>query len=382
MTERLDVAVVGAGIIGSATAYYLAARGLSVAVFDREYVTAGATGRCPGGIRQQWSTEDNVRLMMKSVEIYEGLSEELGAEIDFHQGGYLIVAKTEEERRRFEDQMRMQRSLGLPVRWLEPGEIKEMVPQLDVEGIGAIGAAWNPTDGYANPFKVTYAFASAARRLGAEFHLFTPVRRVVVEGGSVSGVETDKGFFGAEFVVNSAGAWSREIAETAGVSLPNRPYRHEILATEPVRRFLEPMVISFHDNVYFRQSHAGAILGGWGDPNEPPGYNLSSSPKFLGRFSRLLISYVPGLRSVRVVRQWAGLYDVTPDAKQIVGEVPEVAGFIQANGFSGHGFMAGPITAKLVAQLISGEPLDLPIEGFSIERFRRGETGREASVVG
>ncbi|RLG46585.1 MAG: hypothetical protein DRO06_04195 [Thermoproteota archaeon] len=382
MVERADVVVVGAGIIGCATSYYLAQRGLDVVVVEREHVAAGSTGRCPGGIRMQWSTEEHIRLAMKSVEIFEGLSEELGVDTEYRQGGYLIIAKTEEEVRAFEENMRLQRSLGVPVRWLEPSEIREMVPQLDVEGIGALGAAWNPRDGYANPFKVAYGYARAARRMGVRFLLGTEVRRVLVEEGQVRGVETDRGRIRAEYVVNAAGAWSREVAETAGVRLPNRPFRHEILVTEPIERFLEPMVICFHDNVYFRQSEEGTILGGWGDPGERPGYNFRSSLRFLTTFSRLLKRYVPALGHLRVVRQWAGLYDVTPDAKQITGPVEGVDGFIQANGFSGHGFMMGPATSLLVAQLIAGEPLDLPIEPFLLSRFERGEVVGEASVVG
>ncbi len=380
--ERYDVAVVGAGIIGCATAYYLASRGLSVAVFDKNYITAGSTGRCPGGIRQQWATEDHVRLAMKSVEIFKNLDQELGVDTEYKQGGYLIIAKTEEEVKQFQKNIVMQRSNGLPVEWLEPGEINEIVPELDIEGIGALGAAWNPTDGYANPFKVTYGYARAAERLGAEIFTFTPVKRVRVVEGQVTGVETERGFVKAEWVVNAAGAWSRQVAETAGVELPNRPYRHEILATEPIKPFLGPMVICFHDNVYFRQSARGSILGGWGDPHEKPGYNFESSLRFLVKMTKLLATYIPRLKGVRVVRQWAGLYDVTPDAKQITGPVKGVEGFIQANGFSGHGFMMGPITSKLVAQLIAGEPLDLPIDPFLLERFERGVAGAEAAVVG
>ncbi len=380
--ERYDVVVIGAGIVGCATAYYLSARGLSVAVFDRSYIASGSTGRCPGGIRQQWATEDHVRLAMKSVEIYKNLDQELGVDTGYRQGGYLIIAKTEEEVRQFQRNMRIQRSLGLPVRWLEPGEIREVVPELDVEGIGAIGAAWNPTDGYADPFKVTYGYARAAERLGAEIFTFNEVRRVVVEDGQVRGVETPRGVVRADWVVNAAGAWSRPIAETAGVRLPNRPYRHEILVTEPVKPFLRPMVISFHDNVYFRQSSRGGIIGGWGDPNERPGYNFRSSLRFLVTMTRLLSTYLPSLRGIRVVRQWAGLYDVTPDAHQITGPVRGVEGFVQANGFSGHGFMMGPATAHLVAQLISGETPDLPLDPFLPERFERGVSAGETAVVG
>jgi len=380
--EKAEVVIVGGGIVGCSIAYNLAIRGVDVVLFERSYLASGATGRCGGGIRQQWSTEENIRLAMESVKIFEGLEEELDYHIEYYQGGYLVLAHTEDEVKQFKKNVSLQRKLGLNVRFLEADEINDIVPHLDVEAIGAIGATWCPTDGHANPFKTTIAYARAAEKHGAHIYKFTEVKGIKVEKGEIKEVITDKGKTKTKIVVNAAGAYSREIAKMVGVELPNKPYRHEILATEPLKHVLDPMVISFHDNVYFRQTEHGEVVGGWGDPNEPSSYNIESSFHFIVQMSRLLSRYVPKFRHVNIVRQWAGLYDVTPDARPILGPVEEVEGFIQANGFSGHGFMVAPMVAKLIAELIVEGKTSLPIESLNLKRFREGRVIKEASVVG
>jgi len=379
--ERVDVAIIGGGISGIALAYELSKRGVEVAVFERSFLGAGSTGRCGGGIRQQFSTEENIRLAMESVKIFERMEEELGWDIEYYQGGYLIIAHTEEEVKQFEKNVRLQRSLGLDVQWLERDEINDIVPELDVEGIGAIAATYCPTDGHAYPPKAVWAYAENARKLGAHIYEFTEVKKIITENGRVAGVITSRGETISKFVVNAAGAWSPLIAKMVGVDLPNKPYRHEILITEPLSHFLDPMVISFHDNVYFRQTMRGGIIGGWGDPEEKPGYNFTSSLRFVIKMARLLRRYVPSLKPVRILRQWAGLYDVTPDAKPILGPVKGIEGFLQMNGYSGHGFMVAPMCAVLLAQYITGEPISMSLEPFSIERFKERVEG-EVSVVG
>jgi len=379
--EKVDVAIVGGGISGVALAYELSKRGVEVAVFERSFLGAGSTGRCGGGIRQQFSTEENIRLAMQSVKIFERIKEELGWDIEYYQGGYLIIAHTEEEVKQFEKNVRLQRSLGLDVQWLDRDEINDIVPELDVESIGAVAATYCPTDGHAYPPKAVWAYAENAKKLGAHIYEFTEVKKVITENGKVAGVITNRGETKSKVIVNAAGAWSPLIAKMLGVDLPNKPYRHEILITEPLSHFLDPMVISFHDNVYFRQTMRGGIIGGWGDPEEKPGYNLSSSLRFIIKMARLLRRYVPCLRPVRILRQWAGLYDVTPDAKPILGPVKGIEGFLQMNGYSGHGFMVAPMCAVLLAQYITGEPLSMSLEPFSIERFKEKVEG-EVSVVG
>jgi len=378
---RADVVIVGAGINGCSLAYQLAKRGMDVAVVERRIPASGATGRCGAGIRQQWSTRENALLAIRSVRMFEQLSEELGMDIGLRQGGYLVVVHDEEGMAAAERNVAMQRSLGLDVRTIDTAEMKEIVPLLDPEGIGCLGATFCPTDGHADPFKTVYAYYMAARKLGVSFHKFTEVRGVDVEDGRVQGVETTAGYIKAEWVVNAAGAWSSIISRMAGIEVPNVPVRKEAMVTEPVERAFDSMVISFRDGIYFSQMDTGQILGGIPSPEEKRGLHTEPTFGFLGHMARTMGRYAPRLRNLGIMRHWTGFYDVTPDARPVLGTT-DVEGFIQCNGFSGHGFMISPMTTKLLAQLIAGEPLDVPIDDLNLRRFREGRVKGETSVAG
>ncbi|MDD3492058.1 MAG: FAD-binding oxidoreductase [Candidatus Thermoplasmatota archaeon] len=382
MIERADVAIVGGGINGCALAYELSRRGAEVAVVERRSLTSGATGRCGAGVRQQWSARENVTLAMQSVEIFEQLSQDLGADIGFRQGGYLIAVHDEEDLRQAEKNVAMQRSLGLEVDILSPHEVTEIVPILDVEGMRAIGATFCPTDGHADPFKTTYAYAEAARRQGAHFYRFTTVTDILTDQGSVTGVRTDRGDLSVPVVVNAAGAWSKQIAAMAGVEVPNVPYKKEIIVTERMARVFDAMVISFRDGIYFSQQDEGQVLGGIPPPETVTGYHLEPTFSFLQHMAATLARYAPVLSHINVIRQWTGFYDVTPDARPILGPVEGLEGFIQCHGFSGHGFMLAPMVARLLADLIvdgAGSPI---LESLNLARFEDMDIEQEHSVVG
>ncbi len=383
LRDRYRVVIIGGGVSGCGLAYALAKMGVTdVLVLERKYLTAGATGRCGGGIRQQWATEENIRLAMGSVKRFEVLADELGYDIEYVQGGYLILNYDEKEDKESKKKVALQNRLGLDSRYISPEEAKEIVPELNTEGV--ISATFCQTDGHANPFWVTEGYALAARRMGT--HIITGVEALgfKIDGRRIASVKTSAGEIGAEVVVNAAGAWSAELARKAGVWLPNKPYRHEILATEPYKHFLDPMIISFSKGIYFSQTKRGEIVGGIGDPHEPSSYNMKSSFRFVERMAREMTKIVPLLKNVNIVRQWAGLYDVTPDARPILGHVPELDNFIQMNGYSGHGFMIGPMVSRLIAELIVyGETKTMPIDTLSVTRFKDMDLSEvESSVVG
>ncbi len=380
MKDRAEVVIIGAGINGCALAYELAKRGKDVVVLEKHYICYGATGRCGAGIRQQWATKENALLAKKSVEIFERLSEELGYDIGLRQGGYLIAIHDEEEMRQAKKNVEMQRSIGLPVKIISPDEIKEIAPILDPEGMEAIAATFCPTDGHANPFKTTYAYARAAKKLGAKIYKFTEVKDIRVKDGKVEEVVTNRGKIKTKYVVNAAGAWSKEIAKMVGINMPNKPIRKEALVTEPIERLFDCMVISFKHGIYFSQQEEGQILGGIPSPEEKIGYYTEPTFSFLKHMAYMLGKYAPPLKHINILRQWTGFYDVTPDALPILGET-NIEGFIQCNGFSGHGFMIAPMVAKLLAQLICQEKLDMPIDRLSMERFK-GKITKEKAVVG
>ncbi len=381
MKNRADVVIVGGGINGCSLAYQLAKKGLEVVLLEKNYIASGATGRCGAGIRQQWSTKENVKLAMESVKIFERLSREFG-DIGFRQGGYLIAIHDDNEMKQAEKNVEMQRSLGLKVSIIDSDEITKIVPILDVEGMHAIGATFCPTDGHADPFKTTFAYAREAVKNGAKILTHTEVKSISKSNGRINSVKTDNGEIKTSFVVDAAGVWSKEIARMAGIEIPNVPYRKEILVTERIKPLFKAMVISFKDGIYFSQQDEGQILGGIPNPHERKGYLTMPTFSFLTHMAKTLTRYAPSLSYIRVLRHWTGFYDVSPDARPIIGEDSKVKGFIHCHGFSGHGFMLSPMVTKILTEYIAdNKPSDF-LESLSIERFKEKRIDKEVSVVG
>jgi len=382
MKSNADVVIIGGGINGCSLAYRLAKKGVDVVVVEKNYLSSGATGACGAGIRQQWSTKENTLLAIRSVKIFEQLSKELGHDIEFRQGGYLIAVHDEKEMKQAKKNVAMQRSLGLKVDILKPEEITDIVPILDVEGMRAIGATFCPTDGHANPFQTTFAYADAARRLGAEINTHTMATGLQLIKKTISAVVTDQGTINTNIVVNAAGIDSKAIADMVHIKLPLTPFRKEIMATERFKPLFEAMVISFKDGIYFSQQREGQIVGGIPIPEETGGYKTMPTFAFLQHMAQTLTRYAPILKHVNMLRHWTGFYDVTPDARPILGEVKELHGFIQCNGFSGHGFMISPMVSSLLTDLIANHKTSEVLDSLALERFKRKNIEKELSVVG
>jgi len=382
MKSKADVVIIGGGINGCSLAYRLAKKDFDVVVVEKKYLTSGATGACGAGVRQQWSTRENASLAIQSVKIFEQLSKELGQDIEFRQGGYLIAVHDKNEMRQAEKNVAMQRSLGLKVDILPPEKITDIVPILDVKGMRAIGATFCPTDGHANPFKTTFAYADAARKHGAEIITHTQVTGLRTIKKEIQGVVTDQGTIRTNTVVNAAGIDSKAIAAMVNVKLPLTPFRKEIMATERLEPLFEAMVISFKDGIYFSQQKEGQIVGGIPIPEERGGYKTMPTFAFLQHMSQTLTRYAPVLKHVNLLRHWTGFYDVTPDARPILGEVKEIKGFIQCNGFSGHGFMISPMVAQLLTNLIAEGRITEVLENLNLDRFGGNAIEKELSVVG
>ncbi len=382
MKSKADVVIIGGGVNGCSLAYKLSKKGLDVVVVEKKYLSAGATGACGAGIRQQWSTRENASLAIQSVKMFEQLSRELGQDIEFRQGGYLIAVHDEKEMNQAEKNVAMQRSLGLKVDILKPEEINDVVPILDVQGMKAIGATFCPTDGHANPFRTTFAYADAARNLGAEINTHTTVVNLKTSKKVIHSVITDKGPIQTDVVVNAAGIDSKAIAELVHITLPLAPFRKEIMATERLQPLFEAMVISFKDGIYFSQQKEGQIVGGIPIPEEKGGYKTMPTLAFLQHMASTLTRYAPTLKHVNLLRHWTGFYDVTPDARPILGEIKEIKGFLQCNGFSGHGFMISPMVSELLTKLIVEEKTSEVLESLTLDRFKGKNIEKELSVVG
>jgi len=381
MKSKANIVIIGGGVIGSAIAYNLAEKGVQdIVVLEKNYIASGSTGSCGAGIRQQWGTKMNCLLSRKSMEIFENMNEILNTrrDIELKQGGYLLLAYSKKELDQFKENIKLQHKFDIPSRLLTVKEAKEIVPQLNTTGVS--GAAFCPTDGHANPFRVNQAYVEAAERKGVEFYTYTKAEDIVVKNGRIKKVVTDKGDIETNRVVNAAGGFSKEVGKMAGIDIPTKSERHEILVTEQVNSILKPMVMSFSYNIYCQQTPDGSFVMGYGDPDEPASHNIRASWQFLEEMSRKATYLLPFLKDIRVIRQWAGLYNVTPDAQPILDESDEVPGYFMAVGFSGHGFMIAPMTGILMAEMITGEKLSIDIE-LDLKRFDHGRLILEPSVV-
>jgi sarcosine oxidase subunit beta len=369
--ERAEIVIVGGGVIGLSIAYQLTQHGLSdVVVLERGYLAEGASGRNGGGVRQQWSTEINIRLMQESVELCRRFAVDLGVNVWFRQGGYLFLARSAQEVARLDKNIAVQNRCGVPTRMLEPREAQDIVPELDLTGI--VGASFNPSDGILFPWPFLWGYARQAAAHGARIFTQTAVTGLDrVDGGGYV-VHTPRGAVRARRVINATGAWSPHLAKLIGVDIPTWPIRHEICSSEPLKPFLRPMVSELASGLYCSQSMRGEIVGGVTVPGHGSTYAMGSTLEFLTTYARRLVQLMPVLGDIKVLRQWAGPYDQSPDGNPILGAAPEHPDFFVACGFVGHGFMMAPVVGKLYAEWLTGGAPHEIFQRYTLTRFRDG----------
>jgi len=361
--------VVGGGIVGLYTAYHLARAGAGpILVLERGFLSSGASGRNGGGVRQQWETPGTIRLAREAVKAYRRFGREFGFNIWFRQSGYLFLAGTPAELDRLRRVHGVVRAEGLPSEVLDADGVAARVP--GIAPGAAVGGTFLRSDGILYPFPAVWGVYEAARALGVEVALGAEALGVERTDGRVTGVATSRGTVPTSTVVNAAGGWSGEFSRRCGLDVPNVATRHEILATESLKPFLDPMVVRAADGLYFSQTMRGEVVGGVTVPH-PPGTTrgMPSSPAFLATMARALVGLIPRLRAVRVLRAWSGFYDDTPDGFPVIGEDPRLRGFVHANGFGGHGFMLAPAASRRVAGAVLGEKVDLDPAEFAPARF-------------
>ena len=402
MKKTADIVIIGGGCMGASAAYHLAKRGITdVVLVEREpFLAMGSTGRNAGGVRHQFSTEVNVRLSIESIRLFESFAEEVGYEIDFHQHGYLFLLSEEKNWELFQRNAEMQRRLGVEVDLLTPEQARRLAPGLETDGL--VGATFCARDGIADPNGVTMGFAKAAQNAGVEIYRDTEVTGIALHAGGISRVETTRGQVSTRTVINAAGPFAQSIGRMVGIDIPVLPFRRHIFITEPIASMSKAcgkderaqtrkphydvpasriMVIDFETTFYFHREGAG-ILFGMSDPDEPSSYNTSVSWEFLEEVTRVAVKRLPRLADASIAHAWGGLYEMTPDAMPIISPAREAQGFYIIAGFSGHGFQHSPAAGRILADIIANrEPADIDITPFSIDRFMKGTTAGEATVV-
>jgi len=376
-----ECVIIGGGVVGCSLAYHLARAGRTPLLLERGSLGEGSTARGAGGVRQQFSTEVNVRVGMLSRRMLERFPEEIGATAGLRQIGYLFLASSEDEARQFARNVAMQRAAGLDdVRLLTVAEALALVPELRDDDLHA--ATFCPSDGLAGPNEVTAGYAGAARRHGAVIVEGCEVTAITRDHGRVTGVVAGGARVAADVVVNCAGPYAAVVGRMAGVDIPVRPFRRHIFVTEPFSLSRPPpMTVDFRTSFYVHPEGAGLLLG-MSDPDEPTSFDTSVSWDFLEHLIEHATWRLPALERAEIHTGWAGLYEVSPDNQAIVGESPQLGGFWLCCGFSGHGFMQAPAMGHLLAEALMGRQPEIDLAPFAPDRFARGgELVPEAAVI-
>lgn len=379
-----DVVVVGGGIIGASVAYHLLARdaGLGVVLLEKENEAGtGATAKATGGVRHQFSTEANVRLTQLSYRYFTDAETILGCSVDFVAHGYLFVTADPSTLARSREAVALQQRLGVPSRVVAPAEMKTLFQQLAVDDLA--GGTFCPADGSADPHGLLQGFLARARDRGLELRVGEPVIGVLRDGRRIGGVATATESYRAPVVVNAAGPFADKVGRLAGVELPSRPYRRQVLVTEPLPAFPEvfPLTVDLDTGWYVHRQGKSAVLMGGTDRNSAPGLDATVDWDAFSLVFAAAGKRVPPLAEARVMRAYAGVRDLTPDYHGILAEAPALPGFYVACGFSGHGFMHAPAIGLLMAELIlDGRASSMDIVPLSLDRFKSGRLETEANM--
>lgn len=377
-----DIVIIGGGVMGASAAYHLAKRGVkNIVLLEKEpYFGTGATGRCAGGVRYQFSTEINIKLSLASLPMIERFKEEIGQEVNYNQCGYLLVATNETEAVKFKHNVQLQNKLGISTQLLSAEEIRARLPLMKFDD--ALAGTFNQKDGTVDPNGVVMGYINAAQKMGAQAISGVEVLGITVSGGNVKEVQTSLGAIQTRSVLNVAGPWSSQIGKMAGAQIPVTPLRRQMFTTNPLKEVPEdfPFVIDFAKSLYFHREGEGLLIG-MSNQNEKPGYDQNVDEDFELINLEAAIERMPLVEKASRAAHWAGLYEVTPDAHPIYGST-DVKGFFLCTGFSGHGFMHGPISGKLMSEFIlDGKFSSVDVSMLDLNRFKEGRLIQEYNVV-
>jgi sarcosine oxidase subunit beta len=357
-----DVIIIGAGSIGVPTALATANDDLKTLVLDFLPSVAQADNKhAIGGIRATHSNIGKALLCKRSIEIFSKWEEKFGDDIWWNQGGYTFLSFTEKDEKMLRDTVKLQRSLGLNIDYLETEKIKDLIPGINEEGL--LGGTFSPEDGNASPLLSLHSFFRQSKDFGAEYHFNEKVIDISIKKQKVVGIKTTKAKYKTDVVINAAGAQAKDIGSLIDLDLPVEPESHEAGITEPVKKFFSPMVVDIRPcidekfgnskNYYFYQNNEGKIIFCLTPNPSILGIDRRETSLFLPQITKRMVQLLPRLKNIKIRRTWRGLYPMTHNGNPLVGKIEEVSGYVNAVGMCGQGFMLGPGLGELLSRIVT-----------------------------
>jgi len=392
LNKAADVVVIGGGVIGCSVAYHLAKRGAKVTLIEkREGLCLGASGSNQGGVPVALSLPESplLGLIRESARLYKSLSQEIGYDVDYEQTGLLICSVDEKQRPHFEKHAQKMQEKGVNIRILEGDEIRKLEPVIGDDVVAGI-EEWE--SGTVNPFKVTHGFAYAARKMGAEFLLATNIYKIEIKENRITAVVTDKGRITTDYIVTAAGAWSPEIGQMVGLTIPVKPQRGQIIVTEPLPfnerwKYIcdaDYLSIAFNAEAAAKSTDLRTRLGvagnyvqkntgTWtiGSSRDFAGYNNQGTMEATSYLAKRMIKFLHKYKEVNCIRTYAGFRPFCyADDHPIISKVDNLSGFLIATGHAGKGVTLAPLTGKFISELITENKTSMPIDALCFSRFK------------
>ena len=371
--KAADIIVIGAGIVGSSTAYFLAKAGFKVTLMDRRTPLAGgsATQACAGGVRQQGRAPVEIPLAIYSINLWSGLEAELEDDLEYRQDGMTVVTENEDQVPALVDRIKQEQSLGLDIRLLQNEALHRLIPGLSAP---MLAGSYCPTDGHANPMRTVNAFVAAAQRHGTHVQWGCAAEGFIVENQRLAAVKTSTGNLTCGQAILAAGYWSRALAATLGLNLPFQANPLQMMVTARRPHVLDQVLAWVGNGISLKQMPSGGFVigGGWPGYGDPATYQTRLMPGSMAKSARTTMGLFPAIAGVPVMRAWVGIEAFGADGMQVVGPVPRVDGLIIAAGFSGHGFAIGPGVGALIAGYLTTGHWSPMLAPFALERFGHG----------
>tara|TARA_E500000331_G_scaffold93022_1_gene89103 strand:- start:930 stop:2126 length:1197 start_codon:yes stop_codon:yes gene_type:complete len=383
LEKSYDVVIIGAGAHGLATAYYLTKLGITnIAVLEQKFIGYGGSGRNTAILRSNYRTEEGIKFYDQSLKLYENLSLELNYNLMFSQQGHFTLGHSTAAVSGLVTRAENNKALGIDSYMLEPKEIKEMLPEIDISNhprFPVMGALYHPPGGIIRHDAVVWAYARGADKAGVHIHQLTKVEDIIIEKGKVKGVVTNRGKINCKSLVSVVAGWSSEVCRKVGVKLPLVTHPLQALVTQGYKPWLHHVVVSGSLHIYLSQTDRGELVCGNGIDTYPH-YGMRSTLGFLESYAAHVLELFPVLHNVAVQRQWAGLCDMTPDYSPIISSIDEIEGFYVNGGWGTYGFKASPASGYNTAQMVAQGTPEM-IQPFRYNRFMENRLGGEKAAA-